>query len=84
MLNFNVPRRARNHQPPPPQVQAEVDNFPVPPVMHIDATDLARTVATVMSEKDKKKYKRPRDVIEHAKKCGAYDFYGTLDLKKTD
>ena len=51
ILNFNVPRRARYHQPPVPPAQAEVVNFPVPPVVHIDATELAHTVAIVMSEK---------------------------------
>ena len=29
-------------------------------------------------------YKRPRDVIKHAKKCGAYDFYDTLDPGQAD
>ena len=24
------------------------------------------------------------DVIEHVKKCGAYDFYGMLDLNQAD
>ena len=24
------------------------------------------------------------DIVKHAKKCGAYDFYGTLDLGQAD
>ena len=83
VLNFNVPRRARNRQPPPP-VQGNVINNPVPLVMHIDTIELAHTIATVMAEKDKEKYKRPGDIIEHAKKCGAYDFYSTLDPGQDD
>ena len=55
MLNFNVPSRAHYHQPPTPPVQVKVANFPVPPVMHIDAIELAHIVATVICEKDKKK-----------------------------
>ena len=51
-------------------------------MVHIDATDLACTMATVISER--KKYKKPRDIIEHAKKCGAYDFYSNLDLGQVD
>ena len=35
-------------------------------------------------KRDRKKYKSPRDVIEHMKKCKAYDFYGTLDLGQAD
>ena len=52
--------------------------------MHIDATEFARTMATMMAEKDKKKYKRQGDIIEYMKKCGAYDFYSTLDLGQAD
>ena len=37
--------------------------------------ELAHTMATVMAEKDKEKYKRPWDIIKHAKKYGAYNFY---------
>ena len=25
------------------------------------------------------RYRKPEDIIEHAKKCGAYDFHDTLD-----
>ena len=59
-------------------------NNPVPPVMHVDAIEFARTMKTVMAEKDKRKYKRLGDIIEHAKKCRAYDFYGMLDPGQAD
>ena len=35
-----------------------------------------------MSERER--YKKPRDIIEHAKKYGAYDFHGTLDTGQAD
>ena len=57
-------------------------NPPVAPIVHIDATDLVRTMATVMVERER--YKKAGDIIEHAKKCGAYDFQGTLDLGQAD
>ena len=57
-------------------------NLQAPPVVHINATDLACTMATVMSERER--YKKPRDIIEHAKKYGAYDFHGTLDTGQAD
>ena len=78
VLNFNVPRRAHYGQPLP-LVQENVANNLVPLIMYIDTTEFARTIAIMMAKKDKKKYERPGDVIEHAEKCGAYDFYGTLD-----
>ena len=54
-----------------------VPNQPVAPIVHLDATDLARTMATVMAECER--YRKPGDIIEHAKKYGAYDFHDTLD-----
>ena len=53
-----------------------------PPVVHIDATDLARTMPAVIAEK--KKYKKLGHIIEHAMKCGAYDFHGMLDHGQAD
>ena len=68
-----VPRRARNmYHAPPPEVQRDVPVPPAAPVVHIDATDLARTMVTVLAERER--YRKPGDIIEHAKKCGAYDF----------
>ena len=78
-----IPRRVRNvYHAPPPEVQRDVPVPPVAPVMHFDATELARTMATVMAERER--YRRPGDIIEHAKKCGAYDFHGTLDPRQAD
>ena len=51
-------------------------------MVHIDTTDLARTMATVILERER--HKKPRDIIRHAKKCGAYNFYSTLDHDQTD
>ena len=75
----HVPRRARNvyYIAPPPIMPMNVPNQPAAPVVHIDSTDLARIMAMVMAERER--YKKPGDIIEHAKKCGAYDFHGTLD-----
>ena len=67
---------------PPPVIPRDVPNPPVAPVVHINATDLARTMVTVMAEREK--YVKPGDIIEHAKKCGAYDFHGTLDPGQAD
>ena len=78
-----VPRRARNvYHAPPPVVQRDVPVPPVAPVVHIDATELARTMAAVMAERER--YRKLGDVIEHAKKYGAYDFHGTLDPGQAD
>ena len=56
----------------------------VPPMMYMDAIELARTMATSMAERDREKYKRPGDIIEHAKKCGAYDFYSMLNPEQAE
>ena len=51
-------------------------------MLHIDAIDLAHTMGTVMSERER--YKKHGDIIEHAKKYGVYDFHGTLDPGQAD
>ena len=74
----HVPRRARNmYYAPLPEIHRDVPVQPVAPVVHIDATDLARTMATVLAERER--YRKPEDIIEYAKKCGAYEFHGILD-----
>ena len=80
----NVLRRVwNNYQPLQPMMPVNVPNQHAPPVVYIEAIDLARgTMATVMSEKER--YKKSRDIIKHAKKCGAHDFYGTLDPGQAD
>ena len=78
-----VPRRARNiYYRPLPEVPRDVPNPHAAPIVHIDATDLARTMATVLAERER--YRRPEDVIEHVKKCGAYNFHGMLDPGQVD
>ena len=62
---------------PPLEIPRDVPNPPAAPVVNIDAINLARKMATVMAERQR--YRKPRDIIEHAKKCGAYDFHRTLD-----
>ena len=55
-----VPRRARNmYYAPPPEVQRNIPVLPVAPVVHIDATDLARTMATMLAERER--YRKPGD-----------------------
>ena len=83
ILNFeNVPRRARNCQLPMPLVRVNMVDPPIPPVVHIDVMELAHTMATVFMERDR--YRKPRDIIEHTKKCGTYDFHSTLDPGQVD
>ena len=51
ILNFeNVPRRARNCQLPVPPVQVNKVDPPTPPVVHMDTTELAHTMATIFTE----------------------------------
>ena len=55
VLNIeNIPRRARNYQPP--QDQKNVAYTQVQPIMQLDATTLARTMTTVLSKT--KRYKK--------------------------
>ena len=67
---------------PPPEIPINMSNQPVAPVVHIDATDLVRIMAMVMAKRER--YRKPGDIIEHAKKCGAYNFHGTLDPGQLD
>ena len=76
----NIPRRARNDHPLP--VQENVINPPIPLVVHLDAIELAYTMTTILTESER--YKKPGDVIEHDKKCRAYDFYGALNPGQAD
>ena len=46
-------------------------------IVQISATELAHTITTVLNENER--YKKPEDIIEHANKYGAYDFYGVID-----
>ena len=75
--------RVRNNcQPPPLSVPIELSNVQAPLIVYIDTTDVAHTMAMVMTEKER--YKNSRDIIKHAKKCEAYDFHGTLDPGQAD
>ena len=65
----------------PPRIPRDMLNPPTAPIVHIDATYLARTMAMVTAERER--YRKPRDIIEHAKKCGAYDFHRILDPGQT-
>ena len=79
----NVPTRAQNnYQLPQPMMPMNVPNQQAPPVVYIDATDLARKMVTVISKRER--YKKSGDIIEHSKKCRAYEFYGTLDPGQAD
>ena len=42
-------------------------------IVHLDATELAHTMTTMLIENER--YNKLRDIIEHAKKCKAYDFH---------
>ena len=57
-------------------------NLLVPPLVYLDATNLARTMARVMIEMEG--CKKLGDTIKYAKKCGAYDFLDTLDPGQAD
>ena len=72
----NIPRRACNNHPLP--VYENIINPPIPIVVHLDAIELACTMTTTLTKSET--YRKPRDIIVHAKKCGAYDFYCGLNL----
>ena len=43
---------------------------------------LAETIiATLIAQEQRRKL---GDIIEHAKKCGAFDFYGSIDSREVD
>ena len=53
-------------------MQENVTNFLTLQVVQINATELACTMTIVLNENER--YRMLGDIIEHAKKCGAYDF----------
>ena len=58
-----VPRRARNmYYAPQLEVPGDVPNPLIAPIVHIDATDLARTMATVLAERER--YWKPGDACK--------------------
>ncbi|XP_055960122.1 uncharacterized protein LOC130014968 [Mercurialis annua] len=70
------------------EARAHVDNQPIPPpppvipVLQLDPAILAQTIiATLQAQKTRRK---PGDIIELAKKCGAFDFHGSIDFKEAD
>ena len=78
-----VPRRVRNiYYVPPLEIHRDVPVQPVAPVVHLDATDLTRIMATMLAECER--YQKPGDIIEHAKNYGAYEFHGILDPGQAD
>ena len=78
-----MPITARNNYLPlQSMMPTNMPHQQAPLVVHIYAIDLAHTMVTVMLEKER--YKKLRDIIEHAKKCEAYDFHGTLNLGQVD
>ena len=38
-------------------------------------------IATLIAQEQRRK---PGDIIEHAKKCWAFDFYGSIDSREAD
>ncbi|XP_050238154.1 uncharacterized protein LOC126687641 [Mercurialis annua] len=70
------------------EARAHVDNQPVPPpppfvpILQLDPAILAQTIiATLQAQETRRK---PGDIIEHAKKCGTFDFHGSIDSKEAD
>ena len=51
-------------------------------MVYVNATKLAHIMTTMLTENER--YKKLGDVIEHAKKCGAYDFHSALNLGQAD
>ena len=62
-------------QPPPPPP-------PVVPVLQLDPRVLADTIIATLAAQEQRR--RPGDIIEHAKKCGAFDFHGSIDSREAD
>ena len=61
------------YPPPPP---------PVVPVIQFDPRIIAETVTAALAAREH--HRKPGELIESAKKCGAYDFYGVLDSGEAD
>ncbi|XP_050233185.1 uncharacterized protein LOC126681675 [Mercurialis annua] len=49
---------------------------------HLDPVILAQTIIATQQAQDTRR--KPGDIIEHAKKCGAFDFHGSIDSKEAD
>ncbi|XP_055959742.1 uncharacterized protein LOC130014822 [Mercurialis annua] len=70
------------------EARAHVVNQPVPPVppavpiLQLDPAILAQTIIATLQAQDTRR--KPGDIIEHAKKCGAFDFHGSIDSKEAD
>ena len=62
-------------QPPPPLP-------PVVPMLQLDPRVLADTIIATLAAQEQRR--RPGDIIEHAKKCGAFDFHGSIDSREAD
>ena len=60
--------------PPPPPI--------VMPVLQLDPRVLAETIITTLTAQEKRR--KPGDIIEHAKKCGAFDFHGSINSREAD
>ncbi|XP_055961868.1 uncharacterized protein LOC130015545 [Mercurialis annua] len=70
------------------EARAHVVNQPVPPVppvvptLQLDPAILAQTIIATLQAQDIRR--KPGDIIEHAKKCGAFDFHGSINSKEAD
>ena len=76
--NLEIEFEARTpivEQPPAPP-------SPVMPVLQLDPRVLAKTIIATMTAQEQRR--RPGDIIEHAKKCRAFDFHGSIDSREAN
>lgn len=71
----SVARTPVVEQPPPPPP-------PVVPVLQLDPRVLADTIIATLAAQEQRR--RPGDIIEHARKCGAFDFHSSIDSREVD
>ena len=50
--------------------------------MQLDPKVLSETIITTLATQEQRR--RPGDIIEHAKKCGAFNFHGFVDSREAD
>ena len=50
--------------------------------MDLDPRVLVETIIATLTTQEQRR--KPGDIIEHAKKCGAFDFQGSIDSREAD
>ncbi|XP_065868428.1 uncharacterized protein [Euphorbia lathyris] len=79
---INQPQRQQQPLPPRRPVNLPAEQPAMPQVVQLEPRALVEAFVTIMETREA--HRRPSELIEDAKNCGAFDFKGTIDSEEAD